>query len=228
MRILIGCPLRQKKNILEKYLKSLNEIDVDGIEVDKYFILHNSPELKSYFKDSEYEEYYSENEYTKTENTHIWKEENLKDVVIMKNKLIQKVLQGNYDYFFLVDSDILLKIETLKHLLNQKKDIISEVFWTKWHIEKQSEPNAWTHDFYNFDDLEKIKLWRTKGVYEVGYTGACILIHRKVLEAGVNYTPIKNITFSIWEDRAFCIRAMVHGFQIYLDTHYPAFHLYRG
>lgn len=228
MKILIGCPIRQKEHILKKYLFNLDRLNTEDIEVNRYFILHNSPELKTYFKESEYEEYQSETEYVKTDETHIWKEENFKDIVYMKNKLIKKVLDEGYDYFFLVDSDILLKPETLKHLINQQKDIIAEVFWTMWSKERNPEPNAWTHDFYSYDDLKRIESWRENGVYEVGYSGACILIHRKVLEAGVNYSPISNITFSVWEDRAFCIRAAVHGFKIYLDTHYPAFHLYRG
>jgi hypothetical protein len=58
-------------------------------------------------------------------------------------------------------------------------------------------------------------------------TGACTLIKRKVLEAGVNWNPVNNVSFSKWEDRAFCIRAAVHGFEIWLDSHYPARHLYR-
>jgi hypothetical protein len=68
--------------------------------------------------------------------------------------------------------------------------------------------------------------FRTPGIYKVGGIGGCNLISRKVIEAGVNYNPIPNISWTNWEDRAFCTRAAVHGFDIYLDTCYPAIHLY--
>jgi len=226
-KILIGAPVRQDEETFVKYLDSLKKLKVIGYELEFYFILHNSPHLKKYLNNNEYEEFESNNQYIKNEKTHVWEENNLKDVIIMKNKLLDKTLIEKYDYFFLVDSDIILHEDTLQHLVNQNKDIIAEVFWTQWTPDKDYEPNAWTHDFYSFDNLQRIEDWKVSNVYEVGGTGACILIKDTVIKKGVNYYPIKNISFSLWEDRAFCIRAIIHGFKIYLDTHYPAIHLYR-
>ena len=68
---------------------------------------------------------------------------------------------------------------------------------------------------------------RIPGVYEVGGLGACTLISRKALQAGVNFSTIKNLSF--WgEDRHFCIRAVALGFDLYVDTHHPAYHIYRS
>jgi len=225
-RILIGAPVRQDEETFVKYLKSLRNLNTEGLQVDFFFILHNSENLAKHLEPQQYELYESNNEYIKND-THVWTNENLKDVIIMKNALIRKALIGKYDYFFLVDSDLILHEDTLQHLIKQEKHIISEIFWTRWTTERDEEPNAWQYDFYSFHDLDKIKDWRIKGVYEVGGTGACILIKSEVLESFVNYNPIKNISFSLWEDRAFCIRASVAGFKIYLDTNYPATHLYR-
>jgi hypothetical protein len=56
--------------------------------------------------------------------------------------------------------------------------------------------------------------------------GACTLISVPALKAGLNFLPINNVSF--WgEDRWFCIRAEALGFPLYIDTHYPAKHLYR-
>ena len=67
----------------------------------------------------------------------------------------------------------------------------------------------------------------TPGVYGVGGLGACTLIKRNVLEAGVNFSKISNLSF--WgEDRHFCIRAIVLGFPLHVDTHLPAYHIYRS
>ena len=225
-KVLICAPVRQDEEIFVKYLKSLKNLNTIGLQVDLFFILHNSENLAKYLDQDEYELYQSNNEYVKTD-THVWSNDNLKDVIIMKNALIRKALIDKYDYFFLVDSDLILHENTLQHLIKQDKHIISEIFWTRWKPEREEEHNAWLYDFYSFDDLDKIKDWRVKGLYEVGGTGACILIKSEVLESFVNYNPIKNISFSLWEDRAFCIRASVAGFKIYLDTNYPADHLYR-
>ena len=225
-KVLICAPVRQDEETFVKYLKSLKNLNTIGLQVDLFFILHNSENLAKYLDQDEYELYQSNNEYVKTD-THVWSNDNLKDVIIMKNALIRKALIDKYDYFFLVDSDLILHENTLQHLIKQDKHIISEIFWTRWKPEREEEPNAWLYDFYSFDDLDKIKDWRVKGLYEVGGTGASILIKSEVLESFVNYNPIKNISFSLWEDRAFCIRASVAGFKIYLDTHYPAEHLYR-
>jgi hypothetical protein len=65
----------------------------------------------------------------------------------------------------------------------------------------------------------------TKGLYQCGGTGACILVKTDVYKSGVNYSPIYNISF--WgEDRAFSIRAACAGYKLYIDTHYPCIHLY--
>ena len=36
-----------------------------------------------------------------------------------------------------------------------------------------------------------------------------------------------SITYPFGEDRHFCIRAAALGFTLYVDTHYPAYHIYR-
>jgi GT2 family glycosyltransferase len=58
-------------------------------------------------------------------------------------------------------------------------------------------------------------------------TGACTLVKRKVFEAGVDYTRIPNIHKALrGEDRHFCVRAACAGFEMWVDTHCPAIHLY--
>lgn len=227
MRILIGAPVRQDHNTFYKYLKALNQLDATGVVVDFFFILHNSPRLKRFLKPNQYIEFNSKSEYIKDDFTHHWTSSNLSDVTQMKNGLLRYSLENRYDYFFLVDSDIILKPQTLKTLLNHKKEICAEVFWTKWTPDQDEMPNAWHTDFYTFLNNEQINSWKKEGLFRVGMSGACILIKREVIFSGVNYSPIYNVSHSQWEDRAFCIRAAVHGYPIYLDTSCPPVHLYR-
>jgi hypothetical protein len=226
-RILIGAPVRQDHLTFYKYLKALNQLDTKGCQVDFFFILHNSPRLKRFLKPSQYIEFQSENEYIRDEETHHWTGENLKDVAKMKNALLRYTLEKKYDYFFLVDSDLILLPQTLQTLLSHKQEIVAEVFWTQWTPEADEQPNAWMFDFYSFTYDRQYEQFRNKGLHLVGMSGACILIKSEVIRAGVNYSPIYNVSHSLWEDRAFCIRAAVHGYKIYLDTTCPPEHLYR-
>lgn len=227
MKILLGAPVRQDHTTFYKYLKAINQLKTEGFKVDLFFILHNSPRLKRFLKPDQYIEFESEHEYIRDDQTHHWTNENLKDVTKMKNALLKYTIANNYDYFFLVDSDLILHPETLIKLLSHKKEIVAEVFWTQWTPETDEQPNAWIFDFYGFRADQEYNRFREKGLHRVGMSGACILIHRSVIESGVNYSPIYNVSYSLWEDRAFCIRAAVAGYEIWLDSHYPPVHLYR-
>lgn len=75
--------------------------------------------------------------------------------------------------------------------------------------------------------LHFLNTLRRPGIYEVGGLGACTLISRRALEAGANFSKIKNLSLT-GEDRHFCVRAAVLGFPLYVDTHLPAYHIYRN
>jgi hypothetical protein len=228
MKILIGAPVKQDEKVFQYYLESLRKLKKDNLEVDLLFVFNDSENLIKYLNDDEFFVIYNtSNKYVK-DDTHNWTEKNLTDVSTMKNFLLDQTIEKGYDYFFLVDSDLILHEETLLHLLKQDKDIIGEVFWTKWNKTDEKEtPNAWMYDMYSFAYLNQFESWKTKGIYEVGYTGACVLISKHAIINGANYKPIKNISYTSWEDRAFGVRASVNDINIYLDTHYPALHLYR-
>lgn len=127
-------------------------------------------------------------------------------------------------------------------MLSLEKDIVSEVFWTKWKPDLIPLPQVWVKDQYtlyeseNGDSLtenqitnrtqEFLKMLSRPGTYKVGGLGACTLISRKALMRGVSFSKLYNLGFS-GEDRHFCIRAAALGLELYADTHYPPFHIYR-
>lgn len=90
-------------------------------------------------------------------------------------------------------------------------------------------PNVWDSHPYGFASVDSILRLATPGTYEVGGLGACTLIHRSVLAAGVNYSPVPGISDSlIWgEDRWFCIRAAAYGFRLWADANLIPYHVYR-
>ena len=119
IKVLIGAPVRQKEFIFKEYLESLRALKVDeDIHVDIHFIFNNCNFSNMLDKET-HEIYFSEDEYICMETTHQWKPTNFTNVIKMKNKLLEKTVTEGYDYFFLVDSDLVLHEYTLQHLLNQ-------------------------------------------------------------------------------------------------------------
>lgn len=252
MRILAASPVHQQPETLNLFLNSLERLHMDNYTVDYLFVDDNdqaaSSELLELFAEKHQERVLpflqgSKNTVKRQdEYTHYWPSELVWKVAGYKNALIGTALQLNYDALLLIDSDLLLHPSTLCRLVNTGKDIVSEIFWTRWQPEGSLLPQVWMSDNYNlyenrFGEMlteeqqhiaeqEFLDKLRVPGLYEVGGLGACTLIRRNVLEAGAHFGQIPNITF--WgEDRHFCIRAAAMGFPLYVDTHYPAFHLYR-
>ena len=231
-KILIAAPIHEDEKIFKLYLKHLRNLNIPkDVEVFKLFMLHNCENFSHLLEENEQGIIYNNiTNYSKDETTHNWKADNFKDVTIMKNKLKDIALNENFDYIFYVDSDLMLHKNTLVDLLDADKDMISETFWTKWNnngVEKDM-PNCWHFDNYTFISKLFSKLIELKDYHRVGMTGACTLIKRKVLENPViNWNPINNISFTQWEDRAFCTRVSVAGFEIWTSNNYPAKHLYR-
>ncbi|MFP3727128.1 glycosyltransferase family 2 protein [Priestia filamentosa] len=248
-KVLIGGPIHQEPEILDLYLKSLEALNQDKIEVHYCFVDDNRDEESSKILKEFKERHtvkilksYSKDKYEKTEHTHIWKEQLIWKVADFKNRVILEAKKGKYDYLLFVDSDLILHPNTLQHLIKTGKDIISEVFWTKWAPESMPLPQVWLKDEYTMyhkdrgeevtqQELEGrmrnfLNMLRRPGVYEVGGLGALTLISKRSIDAGVNFSEIKNVSF--WgEDRHFCIRAQALGLKLHADTHYPAFHIYR-
>ncbi|MEY8001760.1 glycosyltransferase family 2 protein [Clostridium sp. Mt-5] len=250
-RILIGSPIRQPCDILVNFISFLKNMIKKDISINYFFIDDNddansSNLLKNFSLESKDKVIIEEGDkignYIRTENMHYWKESLIWKIAEYKNRIIDYAKKNHYDYLFLIDSDIMLHPKTLLSLINSNKDIISEIFWTRWQKDSGELPQVWMCDEYSFvtkgrnevltqdefnkkytDFIEKLK---KPGIYEVGGLGACTLISKEAIDKGVNFSKIYNLSF--WgEDRHFCIRAAALGLKLYVDTTYPAYHIYR-
>lgn len=250
IKILVGSPVYQKPEILEAFLSSLMKLNHKTFSLDYMFVDDNldekSIQLLADFKREGSQvvllQGLEESEYLCDNESHHWDDHLMLKVANYKNTIIQHALDHQYDYLFFVDSDLILHPNLIEHLKAANKDIVSEIFWSQWHPKKPFEPNVWLFDEYDLvpkrlgEELtdeemslrEKrfLKQLRRPGLYEVGGLGACTLISRSALEAGINFKSIKNLTIH-GEDRFFCIRAAVQGVELFVDTHYPAYHIYR-
>jgi hypothetical protein len=244
-KVLIGSPIHQTPDILKEFLMSLKELDKNNFDISYYFIDDNIEEISSdYLKDFKESEKnvtliasdFQDN-YVKNEHTHMWNSNLVDKVANFKNEIIRYSIENTFDYLFFIDSDLIVNPGTLNQLVGDNKDIISNVFWTKWEPNTIEMPQVWLKDSYDMHDdsipidhaqqtMEFINKMRIPGVYKVGGLGACTLISKKALLSGVSFSKIYNLSF--WgEDRHFCIRAAALGLELYVDTHLPAYHIYR-
>lgn len=223
--MLIGSCIRQKPDVLKKFLKSVYELEEGCLGIDHYFITDNlCDESKKILgeRPAKVADMSSNMDYS----NHEWSPDLVNHVTAMKNTIIDFARDEGYDYLFLSDSDNELHPELLKHLISRKKDIIGEICWTRWKPEEQELPNAWLFDQYGFKP-ETLERMRNEELLEVGGFGGCVLMSKKALEAGINYDRLDNLHPEWGEDRFFAVRASVLGFKLWLDTKYPMNHMYR-
>jgi glycosyltransferase involved in cell wall biosynthesis len=252
-KILLGSPVHQKPKILREFLASLKRLTQETYRLDYFFIDDNTcKESKEMLLDfaKEVEPACTigmltepmPQPYVCDEKTHYWKESIITKVAAFKDAIINVARSRQYDYLFLIDSDLVLHPRAIEQLIATNKDIVSNIFWTKWELNCRALPQVWLKDSYimyevecgenlSQDEMSKrhhafIEMLKKPGTYEVGGLGACTLISKAALNQGVSFAKIKNLT--LWgEDRHFCIRAVAKGLSLFVDTHYPAYHIYR-
>ena len=217
IKVLIAAPLRQDPKIFREYQKGLDQLIIpDGVKVDRFFVVNDCPEVIPEIRDAEWVEINSDD--VTVYHDHLWTDDLVNRMAYYRNLTIRHALDGGYDYLLSVDTDLVLEPHTLQQLLEDKKDIVAGLFWTNgWS-------NAWMYDQAAGYDPK----WYEPGLHRIGMSGALILISRKVLEAGVDYTPIPVLKKAVFgADRHFCIRAVCAGFEIWGDSYCMPVHLYK-
>lgn len=252
-KILIGSPVKQKPAILNEFLTGLDEAEKASCEITYFFVDDNTEErssalLKSFSENHDViikkgtELFTVPKEAQNDYNDHSWKSINLEKVTVYKNTIIDYCVNENFDYLFLIDSDIVIDKRTLPQLLADNVDIVSNVFYSQWQKNGMLTPQCfWIPDVYTrfkafnvpitgeeahqirLDMYEKLK---TPGLYKVDGLGACTLIKREPLEKGVSFKEIYNLAIP-GEDRPFCIRATVLGYELFMDSTYPSYHIHK-
>lgn len=248
-KILVGSPVRQKSSILREFLLGLEEVEKGQHQVTYYFVDDNTEATSSellrefaqnndviikkgtelYNEDAHYEE-------------HVWHAANLGRITVYKNEMISHCIANEFDYLFLIDSDIVIDKKCMLQLLSDKVDIVSNVFWTQWRKNGILTPQCfWIPDIYiqdkafnvpmTFEEAHAIRMdmvekLKKPGIYKVDGLGACTMISRRALEMGVSFKEIPNLRIP-GEDRPFCIRAGALGIDLYMDSNYPAYHINR-
>lgn len=158
---------------------------------------------------------------------HQWTGARVSRIADIRNAAIKHFLASDCTHLFIVDADVICHPNQVTTLLAAAHPIVAAVYWTKFPGTGPAYmPNCWDVHNYQFRSPDSILRLREPGTYGVGGLGACTLIHRSVLEAGVNYSPIPS--WSEWgEDRWFCMRAVTNGFGLWVDTNLIPYHVYQ-
>ncbi|MBI1763558.1 MAG: hypothetical protein HYR56_19205 [Acidobacteria bacterium] len=164
--------------------------------------------------------------YVRTEDAHEWKPNVVDRIIRIKNFALAEFLKTDAAALFLVDADVCVPPPLIEHLFALDLPIVSEVFWTRWWPQSPYLPNVWDVHDGRYHSPESVLRLRDAGQYEVGGLGACTMLRRVAVERGVSFARIPSLDFS-GEDRHFCVRATCLGFQLYADTVFPPFHIYR-
>ncbi|BCW95455.1 MAG: glycosyltransferase [Fimbriimonadales bacterium] len=251
-RVLIASPVRQKPAILQHFLEGLRRLDTTGLEIAYLFVDNNddaqASQMLRAFKGQVSAPVHClrlpvAEPYQRTEASHHWTESLIWRLAAIKDGMLHAALQHDYDYVFLVDSDLVLHPQTLRRMVSCQRDILAQVFWTVWSHDKPPLPNVWYADHYNLyrvrrkQTLERDEQVRRteaflsalafySGVYRVSGLGACTLISRRAIEAGVGFSELRG-SLHTGEDRHLCLRAESLGLRLFADATLPPLHLYR-
>ena len=232
LKILLFSPIRKDHQIVSLFLDCLKNININDNSIDYCFYDDNVDEqstvLLNDFVSTRRNSFFFEKLKLNDEILldHDWSKTLYSKITKIKDAAIQYFLSKEYDYLFLIDADLCIHPETIVHLLSLKKDFVSEIFWTHFEGRKTYYPNAWYVHGNHYSQPSDILKLKNKNVFEVGATGACTLLSKKILSKGVRFQGVPNISNFLGEDKHFCTRAQVLDFDIFLDTHYPAYHIY--
>lgn len=173
------------------------------------------------------------------DRTHLWTDSAMARVGALKNRIIQHALDVRADYLWFVDADLLCDRYTLRSLLDAKGRIVCGVYWTRWHKPYQGQvihaaPQVWLNHPYvlhgrGWTEPEFRKALVERRLVPVYGQGACTLIRRDVLEAGVDFTRLPDLpTTGMWqgEDRHFCVKAERLHIPMLADAWPNIFHVY--
>jgi hypothetical protein len=175
-------------------------------------------------------------------DAHQWGQTAMARVGENKNRILRRALELKADYVFLCDSDLILDRTTVASLLSVDRPIVTATYWTRWQKQRSetqkvyAAPQVWLrHPYFldgrGMDEGEFRAKLLSREVTRVWGFGACTLIKRSVIEAGVSFEYLPDVPLQGLmggEDRHFCIRAERLHIDAWADNWPCLYHIYHG
>ena len=216
-KILVGCPTSfHKEYVLKQYAQAVKNLTYKNHEV---LLVDNSP-------NDTYLEKIKKAGLPAINGPYF---EGARDrIVASRNILREKVIDGNYDYFFSLEQDVIPPKDILEKLTNHNKKIIAAVYFADNMIPGETLSKLIPLVYVLEDEknlsmrpLNEEELWKKQGLMKVVSAGlGCVLIHRDIL---------KDVKFrydlNTFDDRWFFIDLYNKKVPVYADTSIKCRHL---
>ena len=232
-RILVGSTIRKPAAVLKFYLDALAAQEVPpNVELHPIFVDDNvDAESSKMLRDFEIAGRASI--VTRAEaapapdfddqhpESHQWSPSAMGRVGRSKDLILDYARRNDFDGVWFADSDLIVESRTLANLLAAPGPITTAVYWTRWSAattetrKVHAAPQVWLKHPYDLagagyaEHEFRDRLARRQLTKVAGY-GACTLISKQALQAGVSFAPVPGVPLvglMAGEDRHFCIRA---------------------
>lgn len=180
---------------------------------------------------------------------------NPKDSMVDSRNILRKIfLEGDYDYFFSVDSDIMLPEDCINKLLEPGKKIISGVYFNKFRINKKDMIFPILYKNMNEKELQTFRAGLSKHalpenqrkMFDEEFKKEYPILRKQLLPEDVEEDKIIRINLcghgclmisreviekikfrynKAFDDSVFCIDAEKLGYEIYARTGVKCVHL---
>jgi len=226
--VTIGCPVSNRDYLINRYLDGIYNLDYPRDKIKLYFLVNNCTdntenELKLFqrkflkeYQDIEVERYRMS--FRKDKRITGYRYETYKRLSELRNYVLSKI---ETDYFFSVDSDIILNYNVLKGLVNCKKHIVAAIINNDKILRPYYDyPNIRTNILIDGErGITHYLDYPKNELIEVKYTGAVYLLSKEVC---------KNLKYSFHEqgeDIGFCNDARDKGYKLYCHTTFMQNHI---
>ncbi len=162
-------------------------------------------------------------DYTKSKGHQVDRINTYRDnITFARNKIASKALQGDYDYLFFLDDDMVFKPDLLVNLMELKTDIVSGLCFLRREPHEPSMFNL-AKDGRSYNP---VVIWEAGDLIKCDAVGmACTLISKATLKSLTMVSEYyKNMyaffdnSYNQGEDVRFCRKAKDLGFTILCDT----------
>ena len=213
-KVLIGCVTYHKhKYCIEPFLKAIKEVDYDNYDL---VIVDNSEDEDNYFN-------FLKNKKINTIKDNI---KGIGRVKIASGREILRKKANDYDYFLLLDQDVIIPKNIIKELISNKKDVISSLYFSR--VQKNNIIKTIPIAYIDTDIPGKVTHLSNKEAIKDQIIkiracgGGCLFLNKKAISQLDFKIPLDT---KCGEDIFFCIEAYKKGFEIYLNTKVKCKHL---
>jgi hypothetical protein len=175
-------------------------------------------------------------------DSHQWTPASMARVGAHKNQLLRRCIELKADAVWYVDADLILDRSCFASLDACDKPITTAVFWTRWSRGGSetrkiwASPQVWLTQPYGLsgrgmDEAEFRSKLTSRGLTRVYGFGACTLLKRAVIEAGIDFSYVPGAPMEgLWagEDRHLCLKAELRHIDAWADNWPDIFHIYHS